>query len=98
MYVIIFLPLHFFFFFDRIIHICSILIPLVTSDRIFIYQDDLWLGTPLFHFRERFPFIKSMGILDEETGGGMGFEKKGLAIVEVSALANKKLSQNIWFE
>lgn len=52
MYVIIFLPLHFFFF-DRIIHICSILIPLVTSDRIFIYQDDLWLGTPLFHFRER---------------------------------------------
>lgn len=75
MYVIIILPLHFFFFFDWIIHICSILIPLVTSDRIFIYQDDLWLGIPLFHFRERFPFIKSTGTLDEETEG-WGLKRK----------------------
>lgn len=38
-----------------------------TKDRssIYILRQSL---TPLFHFRERFPFIKSTGTLDEETG------------------------------
>lgn len=60
--VITFLPLHFFLR-SNYTHLYSILIPLGSS--IYILRQSL---TPLFHFRERFPFIKSTGTLDEETG------------------------------
>lgn len=60
--MITFLPLHFFLR-SNYTHLYSILIPLGSS--IYILRQSL---TPLFHFRERFPFIKSTGTLDEETG------------------------------
>lgn len=62
--MITFLPLHFFLR-SNYTHLYSILILIPLGSSIYILRQSL---TPLFHFCERFPFIKSTGTLDEETG------------------------------